>query len=133
MTTQQGRLSRYRDNRGSIIDGLQTVANRIALGLVLAALIVGAAMLMRVPTRFTIFGYSGLAMLLFIAAAGGESGWHGPFSPATSAHGIIKLPRSSFPVPVPGRCSRFLSTNRERGTGNRERLDKPVCYLLRSS
>ena len=58
-------------DHGSIIDGLQKVANRIALGLVLAALIVGAAMLMRVPTPFTILGYPGVAMLLFLAAAGG--------------------------------------------------------------
>ena len=58
-------------DHGSIIDGFQKVANRIALGLVLAALIVGAAMLMRVQTTFTILGYPGLAMLLFIAAAGG--------------------------------------------------------------
>jgi len=58
-------------DHGSIIQGLQKVANRIALGLVLAALIVGAAMLMQVPTAFTILGYPGLAMLLFLAAAGG--------------------------------------------------------------
>jgi len=58
-------------DHGSIIDGLQKVANRIALGLVLAALIVGAAMLMRVQTSFTILGYPGFAMLLFMAAAGG--------------------------------------------------------------
>lgn len=58
-------------DRGSILDGFQKVANRIALGLVLAALIVGAAMLMRVQTSFTILGYPGFAMLLFIAAAGG--------------------------------------------------------------
>ncbi len=58
-------------DHGSIIDGFQKVANRIALGLVLAALIVGAAMLMRVQTNFTILGYPGLAMLLFLAAAGG--------------------------------------------------------------
>jgi predicted unusual protein kinase regulating ubiquinone biosynthesis (AarF/ABC1/UbiB family) len=58
-------------DHGSIIDGLQKVANRIALGLVLAALIVGAAMLMRVQTAFTILGYPGLAMLLFLAAAAG--------------------------------------------------------------
>jgi predicted unusual protein kinase regulating ubiquinone biosynthesis (AarF/ABC1/UbiB family) len=51
--------------------GLQTVANRITVGLVIAALIVGAAMLMRIPTSFTIFGYPGLAMLFFLAAAGG--------------------------------------------------------------
>jgi ubiquinone biosynthesis protein len=58
-------------DRGSIIEGFQKVANRIALGLVLAALIVGAAMLMQVQTNFTILGYPGFAMLLFIAAAGG--------------------------------------------------------------
>ena len=58
-------------DQGSIIDGLQKVANRIALGLVLAALIVGAAMLMRVPTSLTIFGYPWIAMLLFLAAATG--------------------------------------------------------------
>ena len=58
-------------DQGSIIEGLQKVANRIALGLVLAALIVGAAMLMRVPTSMTIFGYPGLAMLLFLTAAAG--------------------------------------------------------------
>jgi len=53
-----------------LMEGLQKVANRITLGLVLAALIVGAAMLMRVETTFTIFGYPGLAILLFLAAAG---------------------------------------------------------------
>jgi hypothetical protein len=37
----------------------------------LAALIVGAALLMQVSTRFTIFGYPGLAILCFLAAAGG--------------------------------------------------------------
>lgn len=50
-------------------EGMQKVANRIALGLVLAALIVGAALLMDVETSFRIFGYPGLAMLLFLAAA----------------------------------------------------------------
>jgi predicted unusual protein kinase regulating ubiquinone biosynthesis (AarF/ABC1/UbiB family) len=51
--------------------GLQTVANRITFGLVLAALIVGAAMLMNIRTTFTIFGYPGLAMLFFLAAVAG--------------------------------------------------------------
>ena len=36
---------------------------------VVAALIVGAAMLMRVETSFRIFGYPGLAMILFLLAA----------------------------------------------------------------
>ncbi|HEX6044477.1 MAG TPA: AarF/UbiB family protein [Pyrinomonadaceae bacterium] len=56
-----------------VVEGLQKVANRITLGLVVAALIVGAALLMRVETTFRIWGYPGLAMILFIlaAAAGG--------------------------------------------------------------
>jgi ubiquinone biosynthesis protein len=52
-----------------LIDAFQKVANRITLGLVLAALIVGASMLMRVPSRFMLFGYPGLAMVCFICAA----------------------------------------------------------------
>ena len=52
-----------------VMEGFQKVANRIAMALVLAALIVGAAMLMRVETSFRIFGYPGLAILCFLAAA----------------------------------------------------------------
>lgn len=52
-----------------LMAGFQKVANRITMGLVLAALIVGAAMLMRVDTPFRILGYPGLAILLFLAAA----------------------------------------------------------------
>jgi hypothetical protein len=55
-----------------VLEGLQKVANRITLGLVIAAMIVGAAMLMKVETSFKILGYPGFAMLFFlIAAAGG--------------------------------------------------------------
>jgi ubiquinone biosynthesis protein len=54
-----------------LMEGLQKIANRITLGLVLAALIVGAAMLMNVPTTFRILGYPGLAILFFIVAATG--------------------------------------------------------------
>ena len=52
-----------------VLEGLQKVANRITLGLVLAALIVGAAMLMRVETSFRIFGYPGLPLIFFVIAA----------------------------------------------------------------
>jgi ubiquinone biosynthesis protein len=47
----------------------QKVANRVTAGLVVAALIVGAAMLMQVDTEATILGYPALAMILFVAAA----------------------------------------------------------------
>ncbi len=54
-----------------LIDSVQKVANRISLALILAALIVGAALLMRVQTSFTILGYPGLAIVCFVAAAAG--------------------------------------------------------------
>jgi hypothetical protein len=56
---------------GHFIEGMHKVANRITSGLVLAALIVGAALLMRVETSFRVLGYPGLAMLCFLAAAAG--------------------------------------------------------------
>ena len=56
-------------DEATIMEGLQKVANRIALGLLLAALIIGAALLMRVETEFRLFGYPGLAILLFLGAA----------------------------------------------------------------
>jgi predicted unusual protein kinase regulating ubiquinone biosynthesis (AarF/ABC1/UbiB family) len=52
-----------------VLDGLQKVANRITLGLVLASLIIGAALMMRVETSFRIFGYPGLPMIFFLLAA----------------------------------------------------------------
>jgi len=54
----------------TLVEGFQKVANRITVGLVLAALIVGAALLMRVESSFRILGYPGLAILCFVAAAG---------------------------------------------------------------
>ena len=52
-----------------VLDGLQKVANRITLGLVLASLIVGAALMMRVETSFKILGYPGLPAIFFLLAA----------------------------------------------------------------
>lgn len=54
-----------------LMEGLQKIANRITLGLILAALIVGSAMLMRVETSFKILGYPGFAIIFFMIAAGG--------------------------------------------------------------
>lgn len=55
-----------------VMDGMQKIANRITTGIVLAALIIGASLMMRIPTRFHLFGYPGLAIVCFlIAAAGG--------------------------------------------------------------
>jgi ubiquinone biosynthesis protein len=55
----------------TLMDGMQKVANRVATGLILAALIVGAALMMRVETSFQLFGYPGLAIILFLVAAAG--------------------------------------------------------------
>jgi uncharacterized phage infection (PIP) family protein YhgE len=53
-----------------LMNNLQKIANRITLGLVLAALIVGAALIMRIESAVTIFGYPALAIVLFLLAAG---------------------------------------------------------------
>jgi ubiquinone biosynthesis protein len=54
-----------------VMEGFQKIANRITTGIVLAALIMGASLLMQIQTSFRIFGYPGLAMLCFLAAAVG--------------------------------------------------------------
>lgn len=53
----------------TLIVGFQKIANRITAGLIIASLIVGAALLMRVDTHFRIWGYPGLAIILFLCAA----------------------------------------------------------------
>jgi predicted unusual protein kinase regulating ubiquinone biosynthesis (AarF/ABC1/UbiB family) len=54
------------------MDGMQKIANRITMGIVLAGLIVGASLLARVESSFQLFGYPGLAILCFTAAAAGS-------------------------------------------------------------
>jgi predicted unusual protein kinase regulating ubiquinone biosynthesis (AarF/ABC1/UbiB family) len=54
-----------------VVDGMMKIANRITMGIVLAGLIVGASLMMRVESKFQIFGYPGLAILCFTAAATG--------------------------------------------------------------
>jgi ubiquinone biosynthesis protein len=52
-----------------LLEAFQKIANRITMGLVIAALIVGAALLTRVETTFKILGYPGLAIIFFSIAA----------------------------------------------------------------
>ena len=54
---------------GDVIQGMQKIANRVTTGLILAALIIGAALLMRVETDFQVLGYPGFAIVCFISAA----------------------------------------------------------------
>lgn len=56
---------------------LQRVANRLTLGLVIAATLVGAAFMMRVPSSWTILGYPGIAIIFFLLAAAGGLGLAG--------------------------------------------------------
>lgn len=53
-----------------IMFGIQKLANRVTTGLVIAALIIGAAMMMRIETTATLFGYPALAIVCFLFAAG---------------------------------------------------------------
>jgi len=53
----------------AFLQGLHRMANRVAIGVVLAALIIGAALLSRVKTDVTIGGYPAIAFVLFLMAA----------------------------------------------------------------
>lgn len=74
-----------------IVATLQKIANRITLGLIIAALLIGASLLMRIETKFTILGYPGLAMIFFIAAL---------LSGIAVAWQIIRHDRSQYAPPV---------------------------------
>jgi predicted unusual protein kinase regulating ubiquinone biosynthesis (AarF/ABC1/UbiB family) len=52
-----------------LMENLQKIANRITTGLIVAALIVAAAMIMRIETSARLFGYPALALVLFLLAA----------------------------------------------------------------
>ena len=54
-----------------VVDGIEKVANRVTKGILLASVIIGAALMMRVSTRWSFFGYPGFAMLCFLAGAAG--------------------------------------------------------------
>jgi hypothetical protein len=54
-----------------MLDGMRKIANRITTGVVLAGLIVGASLLARIESAFQLFGYPGLAIICFTAAAAG--------------------------------------------------------------
>ena len=66
--------NRFRVNIGGLeeshlMEALQHIANRIAAGAVIAALILGAALMMGVETDATLFGYPAVAMVMFLIAA----------------------------------------------------------------
>jgi ubiquinone biosynthesis protein len=52
-----------------MVEGIEKVANRITNGIILASLIIGAALMMRIDTRWHLFGYPALPMVFFIFAA----------------------------------------------------------------
>lgn len=56
-------------DEAELMRGIQTLANRVTTGLVVAALIVGAAMIMRIETDTELFGYPALAIVLFLVAS----------------------------------------------------------------
>lgn len=56
-----------------LLHGFEKIANRVTTGILLAALIVGAALMMRINSSFQIFGYPGIAMICFLIALGGSA------------------------------------------------------------
>lgn len=60
----QMRLTGLEDSR--LMENLQKIANRISVGVITAALILASAMMMRVPTSHTLWGYPTVALILFL-------------------------------------------------------------------
>jgi len=57
----------------NLLNGFEKIANRVTTGIILAALIVGAALMMRINSTFQIFAYPGIAMICFLFALGGSA------------------------------------------------------------
>ncbi len=55
-------------DEAELMRGFQKLANRLTMGLVVAALIIGAAMLVQVETASTLLGYPTLAIVCFLGA-----------------------------------------------------------------
>ena len=51
------------------LSGMHKIANRITVGVVIAALLISSSLMMRVESRFMLFGYPGLAVLGYVIAA----------------------------------------------------------------
>lgn len=69
LTTRGIRIEVDAIDERSLLTSLHKIANRITVGLVLAALLVSAALMMRVETSYTILGYPGIAIIFFVLAA----------------------------------------------------------------
>lgn len=52
-----------------LMENMQKIANRITVGLIIAALLVSSALMMRINTGAVLFGYPAIAIVLFIIAA----------------------------------------------------------------
>jgi predicted unusual protein kinase regulating ubiquinone biosynthesis (AarF/ABC1/UbiB family) len=63
----QVRLDGLDDSK--LMENMQKIANRITVGLIIAALLVASALMMRVDTGTRLFGYPAVAMVMFLVAA----------------------------------------------------------------
>jgi len=49
--------------------GIHKIANRVTVGAVIAAMLISSTLLMRIPSRFSIIGYPGLAIVGYVISA----------------------------------------------------------------
>ena len=63
----QVRICGFEDSQ--ILEALQKIANRVAAGMVTAALILASALMMRVDAGPQLFGYPAIALVLFLIGA----------------------------------------------------------------
>jgi len=94
------------------------------MGLIISAMIIGAAMLMNIESRFIILGYPGLAIILFLTAAVG-----GAFLVGSILLGDINRKKSSLTDPRrvgPGICFAFVNHLACQSVGEAAQQAPPV-------
>jgi ubiquinone biosynthesis protein len=60
------RISGLEESR--LLENLQKIANRISAGIICAALVIGAALVLRIDVGPKLFGYPGIALVMFVLA-----------------------------------------------------------------
>ena len=110
---------------------LQRVANRVTLGVVIAATVMGAALMMRVPSDHTILGYPALAMGFFLfAVLAGAALVIWIVSPTARSLAPRGVPTPAHPAPGVGRAEKHVtsvSTSQVRCRDTAQETWTPRC------
>jgi ubiquinone biosynthesis protein len=70
LNDEEFELRLHIDRSTDILKAIQKVANRITMGMITAAIIIGSAIIMHIKTNYQLFGYPSIAIIGFLVASG---------------------------------------------------------------